>query len=195
MIIGYCGLPGSGKTYALAMDMEKEFKRKRQIFANFPLANSRYFNDFSQILNVRKGIIGADELQMLAPSGFRSLPPSHIALWTQSRHMGIDFWYTVQSFARVDVSIRSVTNFVWEFKRVWGKLHKANLYDAIDIERDRRRAKPLKTRWFYEKEKIYKIYDTSFIVKEASHLAEKFAHCDVSPDSLPVFDGSLKLIE
>jgi zona occludens toxin (predicted ATPase) len=195
MIVAYVGLPGSGKTYLMSRDLIKEMAHKRKVWSNYPLKGARRFDDLKQVLNVRRGVIAADELQMIAPSRlFRQLPTSYFALWTQGRHMGIDLWFTCQNFHRVDVSIRGVTNFVWVCKRVFGKIHKAELFDADDIERERMRAKPLKKRWFIESKRVYRIYDTMHMVKPPEHLNMRNLDEDFDPDTLPIFGPDLEVI-
>jgi hypothetical protein len=194
MIVAYVGLPGGGKTYLMTLHLLEEMKRHRRAWVNYPVSYARGYSDLKQVLNVRKGIIAADELQMIAPSrAFRSLPTSYFQLWTQGRHMGIDFWYTCQSFHRVDVSIRSVTNYVWVCKRVFGRYHVAKMYDADDIERERRKVKPLKTKHFLLNKRIFRSYDTFHMVKPPSHL-EKTTVEDIDPDDLPIFGGDLEPI-
>lgn len=193
MIVAYCGLPGSGKTYTLARDCALEMKRGRKVWANFALKGAHYFNDLRQVMNVRKGILAVDEMNTVCPASKRwQLPPEYLRLWTQSRHLGIDLWYTTQKFQRVDNTIRDVTNFCWVFTRTVGKLHRARMFDASDVEAERRKAKPVKKYWFYERKKIYGLYDTNYIIKPPKHLSTG-DYEDMDPDELPKFGDDLKL--
>jgi len=188
MIVAYVGLPGSGKTYSMAQSMLAEHARGRHIFANFPLKGARGFTDLKQVLGVRKGIIGADELNVLCPSRlWRNIPTEYMMLWTQSRKLGIDFWYTTQSFHRVDVSIRSITNFVWYHKRVFGRWHRAYLYDGTDFERGRTR-KPLRVKNIWLKKSVWEKYDTGAIINPAEHVRGLSDSCIQDPMDLPIFE-------
>lgn len=199
MIVAYTGLPGSGKTYSLAKDCNREMERRdREVYANFALKGAHYFSDIRQILNVERGVIAIDEMNTLCPaSKWQMLPIAYVNLWTQSRKNGIDLWYTTQNFRRVVSSIRDVTNYVWKFSWVFGpnfihKWHTAKLYEAYDAEREREKAKPIKKHRFYENKKIYAIYNTKFRIKPPKHLSsDEFD--ESNPDNLPIFDEALNL--
>jgi len=194
MIIGYCGLPGTGKTYSMAMDAIREMKRGRKVFANFPLKGAHYFTDLKQVLGVRKGIILADELNVLCPSRmWRSIPTEYMMLWTQSRKLGIDFWYSTQNFHRVDVSIRGITNYVWRFKRIIGPWHRGYLFDAVDVERERTGTVVRKKNFIIRKQN-YSLYDTMTIIRPAEHLAQPGLEAP-DPDELPIFGEDLNVTQ
>lgn len=202
MIIGYCGLPGSGKTYTLAKDCAFAMRKNKPVYANFALRGAKYFNDITQVLNVERGIIAIDELNTICPaSKWQSLPIEYINLWTQSRKNSIDLLFTTQNFKRVVSSIRDVTNYVWLFGWVFSptfisKWHTARKFDAFDVERERMRAKPIKKYRFYEKKKIYNLYDTSFRIKVPEHL-RKDTEFDLTfeHERLPTFNDDLILLE
>ena len=199
MIIALTGLPGSGKTYTLAEMCDFEIKKhKREVYANFALAGAHYFEKLEQVLNVQHGIIAVDELNTLCPaSKWQSIPTTYINLWTQSRHNGVDLWYTTQNFRRVIGTIRDVTNFAWRFgwyfPRLLPKLHWGNKIEGIDAERETRRAKILQKRVFYERAKVYKLYDTTFHIKTPDYLQEGWLD-ETDPANLPTFDNSLNLV-
>jgi len=192
MITAYCGLPGSGKTYLMTLDaLKATARRRREVWANYPLFKAHYYDDFRLVQKVTKGIICADELNALAHAhDWHNLDPRLLTLWTQSRKLGIDFWYTSQGFHMVNNQVRQLTNLVWKCRYLFGPLHVAKLYDACDVERDRVRMKPLETRYFRIKPEITSKYNTLFRVKPLN-----YDEADIEPEDLPTFGDDLKLPE
>jgi hypothetical protein len=192
MIVAYTGLPGSGKTYLMTRDiLDATKRRRREAWVNFPLVGAHYYDDFRLVMKVTKGIVAADELNALAHAhDWHKLDPRLLSLWSQSRKLGIDFWYTTQGFHMVNNQIRQLTNYVWKCRHMFGTLHVAHLYDACDVERDRQRAKIYKTRHFLISKDTYSAYNTMFKIKPLNMAANDF-----EPEQLPVFDGSLELPE
>jgi len=190
MIIAFTGLPGSGKTYLMtqrALNFQK--RTGRDVFANYPIVNGHYFDRFDQIMSVTKGVICADELNALAHAhDWQSLDPKLLTLWTQSRKQGIDFWYTSQSFHMVNNQIRMITNYVWHCEHVFSRLHRATLYDAHDVERDRVIKKIYGRKFFWINQKVYKKYNTFFRI-----MPKNYDFVSSDPYSLPTFDNDLSL--
>ena len=189
-ITAYVGLPGAGKTYLMSVDiLESMRKQNREVWTNYPLVNAHYFDDFRLVQKVTKGIIAADELPALAHAwDWRNLDPKLLTLWTQSRKLGIDFWYTAQGFHMVNNQVRQLTNWVWRCRELFGGVHVAYKFDACDVERDRRRAKIYETRYFVIRPKFYTQYDTLFRVKPPD-----LDELDFEPEDLPVFNENLDL--
>jgi hypothetical protein len=204
MIIAYTGLPGSGKTYSLAADCAGVQKKYGlPIYANFALRGAHYFTDLKQVLNVERGIIAVDEMNTLCPAHkWQSIPVEYQNLWTQSRKQDIDLWYTSQRFSKVVESVRSITNYVWEFDWVFGApkhrhdkkwrdyIHVAKKYEPADMER--RRRKRLERYFFLERQKVYDLYDTRFRIKTPEYM-RLIGDITENPENLPVFSDDLAL--
>jgi zona occludens toxin (predicted ATPase) len=204
MIIAYTGLPGSGKTYSLAADaICVSEKYGADIYANFALKGAHYFTDLTQVLSVERGIICVDEMNTLCPAHkWQSLPVEIQNLWTQSRKNDIDLWYTSQRFSKVVESIRSITNYVWEFDWLFGapklrepkkfkhKFHRASRFEPADMKRIRR--KRLEKYVFFENKSVYGLYDTKFRINTPEYLA-MVANCESDPEELPIFGNDLRL--
>jgi len=205
MIIAYTGLPGSGKTYSLAADCAGVQKKYGlPVYANFALAGAHFFTDLKQVLNVERGVIAIDEMNTLCPAHkWQSIPVEYQNLWTQSRKQDIDLWYTSQRFSKVVESIRSITNYVWEFDWVFGapkprqakryrdNFHVANRYEPADMDRVRR--KRLERYYFKESKDIYDAYDTKFRIKTPDYL-RFIGEKNDRPENLPMFADDLALI-
>lgn len=189
-ITAYVGLPGSGKTYLMSLDILDAMKRRtREAWTNYPLVGAHYFDDFRLVQKVSKGIIAADELNALAHAhDWHNLDPKLLTLWTQSRKLGIDFWYTSQGFHMVNNQVRQLTNWVWKCRALIGGLHVARKFDACDVERDRRTAKVYETRYFVIRPKYYTKYDTLFRIKPMGLEETNF-----EPEDLPIFNDDLDL--
>jgi len=190
MIIAYTGLPGSGKTYLMSKHILDACKRRtREAWTNYPLVGAHYYDDFRLVMEVRKGIIGADELNALAHAhDWQKLDPRLLSLWTQSRKLGIDFWYTTQGFHMVNSQIRQITNFVWRCSPIGFGWHRAELFEASDVERERRRAKIYRTTYFRITKDLYAKYNTMFRIRPLEMPAEDF-----HPEDLPIFGPDLEL--
>jgi zona occludens toxin (predicted ATPase) len=188
MIVAFTGLGGSGKTYYMAKMLMEEMKRGRRVFANFPLSGAHQFERMDQIFTVQKGIIAIDELNMLCPARlWHKIPTEYLKLWTQSRKNGVDLYYTSQSFKRVDVSVRTVTNLVYHMKRVFARLHKARLFDASDVEFGRMSDKRCLDSWhFLIHKKIYQKYDTYFQVNPSGYAKSDVDIESSNPLDLPI---------
>lgn len=194
MITAYVGKPGSGKTFLMTKHLIQEMNRGRDVLSNYPIRRARYMEDLDQALNFTKGIIAVDELHLLAPTNKRwSLPVEYARLWSQGRHMEIDFFYTTQKFHRIDPQIRDLTSFAWECKRIIGPLHVAYLYDADDIERKRRKAKAYEKHYFLIKKSVYSQYKRYNKINLAKHL-QSSGLGGVDIDTLPVFDEKFDLV-
>lgn len=187
MIVAHVGLPGSGKTYSMAEYLLSAQKDMRATFANFPVQGARGFYDLQQIFGVRKGLIAVDELHLVCPSRYR-IPTEYAQVWSQSRHLGIDMHYTTQNFKRAHNTIRDITNYVWYYKRIFGRWHRAYLFDGASYEQGRHK-RPLRIRDFILSAKVWSKYDTTHLVKPADHLNVKGLFDSFQdPMDLPIFN-------
>lgn len=115
MIEGYIGRPGSGKSYTLTRRALAEAKRGRQVFANYPIdhPNCWVFGP-EDLLHLPPGLIVIDEAHLWFPARQAlKLPPSWLALMSQTRKRGWDLWWAAQHETRVDRVLRDVTSWLW----------------------------------------------------------------------------------
>jgi len=130
MIEAYTGLPGMGKTYNMtknALDviakgkkLQSKGKPYKRVFANYKLEGAEYFKELSELENEKNILILIDEAGIYLPSqAWKSIPFEFIRQMRQSRHDGIDLWYTAQDFKDVATYLRRITHFEHRCSRLW----------------------------------------------------------------------------
>lgn len=113
MIEAFLGMPGAGKTYLMTRQGLKLQKKKRTVYANYPLKGAIRFEQISDVYEVRNAIILLDEAGLIAPSsGWKSIPFEVMAHWREHRHHGVSLFYTAQDLQDVAAPLRRVTQFI-----------------------------------------------------------------------------------
>lgn len=130
MIVAYTGLPGTGKTYGMvrdAVDYIAGNKRRikkglppRKLFANFHMEGAEYFKELSELKYEQNALILLDEASIYIPAQeWRKMPLEFVRQMRQSRHAGIDLWYTAQHFNDVPTALRRLTQYEKKCSRLW----------------------------------------------------------------------------
>lgn len=137
MIIGYTGMPGSGKTYALVARAHEALKKGRVVFSNFPLKGC-YQISLDDICNYQfpeDCVVLIDEAgRWFNSREWKDLPHEVFDLFTMHRHVKMDLFIAVQSFARIDKSLREVVELVyWATNRSFLPFHR--YYGYYDLEK------------------------------------------------------------
>lgn len=137
MIIAYTGMPGSGKTMALVDRAHKAMLAGRTVFANFPLKGTYQisFDDICENQFPEDCLVLIDEAgRWFNSRSWKDLPPEVFDLFTMHRHVKMDLFIAVQSFARIDKSLREVVELVyWSTNRSFLPFHK--YYGYYDLEK------------------------------------------------------------
>jgi hypothetical protein len=124
VIEGYIGRPGSGKTYTLTERVIRSAKKGVPVFTNYPVAYPGVFMFRpDQLLELPPGLIVIDEAHLWFPARLAlKLPPSWLAMLSQTRKNGWDLLWSAQHEKRVDVILRDVSNLQWLCKAwfEWG---------------------------------------------------------------------------
>jgi len=148
MITGYVGRPGKGKTLLMTWDLRKAMKRGRIVYANYPVLGARYWENLEQTYGVRSGIIAMDEAGSIVNSRkWEKLPDDVVRQWQQSRKLGLDLFFTAQSFTGVDKILRGICNLVWVCQGGLFGIHYADCYPAELIERVQTASEPVPKSW------------------------------------------------
>lgn len=115
MIEGYIGRPGSGKSYTLTARAIEMAKRGRTIYANYPINfENCYTFTPEQMLDLPPGVIIIDEAHLWFPARMSlKLPPSWLAMLSQTRKNGWDLLWCAQHEARLDRVIRDISSWQW----------------------------------------------------------------------------------
>ncbi|NFL40090.1 hypothetical protein [Clostridium botulinum] len=143
-IYGYFGLPGKGKTMALAelgLRYREKYKDKIYIVDNFGFKYSNWHFDSANwkelLIEQDKPVLYLfDEIQNIFNSrDFKSFPTELLTLLTQNRKgNGKMICYTAQRWGRVDKVFRELTFKCYECKTIFGRLTKAKGYNWEDYE-------------------------------------------------------------
>lgn len=177
MIEGYVGRPGSGKTYTLTERAIQQARRGRQVFANYCIdePNCWQFRP-SDLLDLPPGVIVIDEAHLWFPARMAlKLPPSWLAMLSQTRKNGWDLYWSAQHENRVDRVLRDVSNWMWLcdgwFKRQGHPL----FFEAKCYEPEKfRKNKGWNRRTFkLFDQKIANAYDTYERLEVAEHATDK----------------------
>lgn len=176
MMEGFYGLPGAGKTYLLASIGLDAIKKGREVYANFRLTGAHYFNDIFDIINVRKGVILIDEINLSFPSRmWDKLPPQFLYFWSQTRKMELDIYFTSQHPDRVDKVPKEICNWSWwvvKVKILFLDFHIARKYLPEHITKEKR--KNYEVRFFKRKAEVMNAFNTMELIELPKHLLEKY---------------------
>lgn len=114
-IEGYIGRPGSGKSYTLTERAIREARRGRTVFANYSINYPGcYTFRPDQMLDLPPGVIVVDEAHLWFPARMSlKLPPSWLAMLSQTRKNGWDLLWASQHETRVDRIMRDVSSWLW----------------------------------------------------------------------------------
>lgn len=137
MIIAYTGMPNSGKSYALVYRADKAMRQGRTVFCNFPLKGTFQItlDDLCNYQFPEGSVVLIDEAgRWFNSHNWKDLPPEIFDLFTMHRHMQMDLFIAVQSFTRVDKSLREVVELVyWARNNPMLPYHK--YYGYYDLEK------------------------------------------------------------
>jgi len=189
---GYVGLPGSGKTYALAARGLNALRSGRRVFSNFGLQGSLPIDAWdhnnmgkpekgknpdnpctcgSCFVSISKAVILLDEINLWAPSRlWNELPLGLMHRWAQIRKYETMILWSAQHEARVDKVVRELTGFIWECQTNWNRRKFIlRAYEPNDFRKQS--AKALETKKLKLRRSIASAYDTLEIVGTGTHLA------------------------
>jgi hypothetical protein len=172
-IEGYIGRPGSGKSYTLTARVLQEAERGRTCFVNWGLKHPNvYVFGPDDLLNLPPGLIAVDEAHLWFPARQAlKLPPSWLALMSQTRKRGWDLLWAVQHEARVDRVIRDVSSWMHLCSSWWAYnghplLFKAECYEP---EFFRNKKRMMGSRWRIFSQSVADAYDTYETLAVAQH--------------------------
>lgn len=185
MIEGYVGRPGSGKSYTLTERAMELADRGRQVFANYPINHPNcWMFAPEQLLDLPPGVIVIDEAHLWFPARMSlKLPPSWLAMLSQTRKNGWDLLWCAQHESRVDRVIRDITSWQWLCTAWLSRDDHPLFFKSVSYEPEffRRADKKFTTRWRLFNNKVARAYDTFERLATAEHLnTERDAYADSS---------------
>lgn len=146
MIYAFTGKTGTGKTYKMVQVARAQWEKGRDIYSNtildftpsfaakvrdffykivkkinFQYGKIIYFEDITEILEVKDGVILFDEAQVLFSSRqWDSLPEEFQYKLQQHRKHKLDLLCTTQNMAAIDIVYRRLVQYWFHHKRVFG---------------------------------------------------------------------------
>jgi hypothetical protein len=197
MIEGYIGRPGSGKSYTLTARIVEEAEKGRRVFTNYAVAhpNVWYFTP-DQLMDLPPGLIVIDEAHLWFPARMAlKLPPSWLAMLSQTRKNGWDLLWAAQHETRVDRVLRDVTSWLWLCSAwfVWEghpMLFTAHCYEPEFFRKDKKR-QVTRRRMFSAA--VAAAYDTHERLVVAEHAtSDSDAYANKSRRNSSVLDGVVR---
>lgn len=173
MIIGFTGMPGAGKTYAVVARAHKAMKQGRMVFSNVYIEGT-YKITFEDLITYRfpeGSLVIIDEAgRWFNSQKWKDLPDAVFDLFTMHRHLQMDLYICMQSFARVDKSLREVIELTY-----WAKNHPLlpfHKYEGFyDLEKVGSMRKEHDVQFFlWKSRKIRGLYNTHSMKNQFSHL-------------------------
>lgn len=173
MIEGYIGRPGSGKSYTLTERALREAKRGRQVFCNYGLvADNVWTFTPDQLLDLPPGLIVIDEAHLWFPARMSlKLPPSWLAMLSQTRKNGWDLLWCAQHENRCDRVLRDVSSYLW-LCSAWVKMDGHPMFfvaDSYEPEFFRNPKRKMTRRLRRFDRKVAAAYDTFESLTVAKH--------------------------
>lgn len=114
-------MPGGGKTYALVWRAKQALKEGRPVFSNVYIKGTYKFtlDDLITYRFPEGSVVLVDEAgRWFNSRAWKELPEEAFDLFTMHRHMRMDLYIAVQSFARIDKALREVVELTY-----WSKNH------------------------------------------------------------------------
>lgn len=175
MIIAITGMPGSGKSYALVQRAYKALKEGRNVYSNFPIKGVNRFNldDLCNYAFPENSVIIIDEAgRWFNSRNWGSLPPEVFDIFTMHRHLRCDMYIGVQSFARIDKSLREVVELTYWAKKM--PLLPFHRYEGFyDLEKVGSMRKEPDVKYYVPVRKLYRSMYNTFSMKSAFHGKEE----------------------
>lgn len=125
-VTAFIGLPGSGKTYALAEIGLDAMRRGREVWCNagFDLEGARRFSSFEEFAEIpNDAVVVWDELPLYVNARkWQEFPDGLLYRLTQIRKDGLELYYSTIDWRMVDVNVRRLTFWTWECRGITTRL-------------------------------------------------------------------------
>lgn len=161
-VTAFVGMPGSGKTYALAQVGLKALARGERVVCNagFDLEGAEViqtFDDFAALEG--PAVVVWDELPLYFNARkWAEFPDSMLYKFTQIRKDGLRLYYSAIHEAMIDTNIRRITFWYWHCRAVSGRVLVRSLFPPEEFRKQQ--ARRMRREWVYLRESVCEAYDT-----------------------------------
>lgn len=142
-VTAYVGMPGSGKTYALAEIAARKLRQGRSVFCNagFDVLGAAVFSSFEEFCTLPAGsVVVWDELPLYVNARkWSEFPDGLLYRLTQVRKDGIELYYSAIDEAMVDLNVRRVTFWYWHCRAVTARVLVRSLWPPESFRKARQR--------------------------------------------------------
>lgn len=177
----FIGMFGKGKTLSMTHQCEKIYKRygdQVRFISNYELKNIPYIPliNFEQLVDLGEDqsdyigtVVCIDEISsVLNNRAFAKFPMDLLSLLMQQRKRRVFIMCSAQRQKMVDIIFRNITTYCIDCSKIW-RFCRLRYYDAWDYENapNIQVLKPLKTIWWFAKDKDFNAYDTSQMISKS----------------------------
>jgi len=161
-VTAFVGMPGSGKTYSLAMVGKRAMERGERVVCNagFDLQGAEVMSTFDEFASLEGPVtVVWDELPLYFNSRkWSEFPDAMLYKFTQIRKDGIRLYYSAIHEMMIDTNIRRVTFWYWHCRAISGRLLVRKLYPPEEFRRAKAKARAREFMWL--KDEVAALYDT-----------------------------------
>lgn len=177
MICGIIGLPGAGKTLEAVRRALIAHKNGQHVYSNIPLnlPDDAWTLVVPETLGlVRGGFVLLDEVHLWLPARrSMQLPSSWLGMFSQTRKMGWELWWTAQHETRVDRALRDVTSWMY-LAEAFVLPFEVYTYKQYEPENFRRPGHAMgRAKWRRRSKSASEAYNTMGTVKGATHTLDR----------------------
>jgi hypothetical protein len=174
-VTAFVGMPGSGKTYALAQIAHRELRAERPVWCNagFDVAGAAVFSSFEEFCAIPNGAtVVWDELPLYVNARkWSEFPDGLLYRLTQIRKDGLRLYYSAIDEAMVDATVRRVTFWFWHCRAITARLLTRSLWPPESFRRAKQR--PYRRELVIVRQEVAALYDTLGKVAVAEPVAPR----------------------
>lgn len=161
MIVAFAGMLGSYKTCSLTYFALMAHLSGQKVYSNYRLYGIPYYpvHSIEQVASMKDGFAAMDEFWLWADSRVATSKRNRAVarIISASRHVGVDFGFTVQLMHMADRRLRQLTDLTVLPKTLSGDSVKLEFYQGTSR---------VKLPVYYDPRMIYALYDTTEVVEE-----------------------------
>lgn len=174
-VTAYVGMPGSGKTYALAEIAQREMKRGKPVWCNagFDVRGAHIFESFDDFLSIPNGsVVVWDELPLYVNARkWAEFPDGLFYRLTQIRKDGLQLYYSAIHEDMIDVNVRRITWWYWHCQGITARILRRSKFPPNEFRKQGSRR--YCAEWVRVRDEITTLYDTYAKVSVAPKMLEK----------------------
>jgi len=163
MIRAFTGLPGAGKSNALADVAHKALKDGRLVFSNIAIKGTFKITpeDMINYRFPRNAVVLLDESgRTFNSKNFKTLPAEFFDLFTLHRHLGLEMYVAVQDFGMIDITLRRVIEVTYWIKNI--PILPFYIHEGYyDLEKLGKMGRPDIRRFVWKSRKVRQRYNTT----------------------------------